>query len=97
IEFEDLQDIPETQVDANMANEIFKVAEEAKREAANARNGTSKVAETGVSAPTAQELAQINQAPVNVDSLMQHIQSDQQITVEANSSGRSLNDIAEVH
>ena len=96
IEFEDLQDLPDTQVDASMANEIFKVAEEAKREAANTRSGAATSVESSVSTPTQQELTQINQAPVNIDNLMQQIQSDKQIAVQVNTTGRTLDDVAEV-
>ncbi|WP_151980709.1 autotransporter assembly complex protein TamA [Acinetobacter guerrae] len=94
IEFEDLNDLPDTQIDASMANEIFKVAEEAKQEAAAARNGSSKGVESGVSNPTEQQLAQINQAPVNIDNLMQQIESDKQIVVDANTSGKTLDEVS---
>ena len=68
IEFEDLEELPITPVSADMANEIFRVAEEAKQEAQQYRAGHGT--EAVVSDATQQELVEINQAPVNIDQLM---------------------------
>ncbi|MBJ9720435.1 outer membrane protein assembly factor [Acinetobacter calcoaceticus] len=90
ISLDNLEDLPELPVDQNMANEIYKVAEQAKSEAQNFQNGTQKLPEVTVSDATQSELNQINQAPVNIDQLMQEIKSDSQIVVEANETGKTL-------
>lgn len=89
IEFEDLENLPSTAVDSAMANEIYRVAEQAKAEA---QATASRAPTTATSATTnpSQDLAQINQAPVNVDNLMQQIRSDSQISVQANTTGQTL-------
>ena len=96
IEFDDLGNLPETTVDASMANEIFKVAEEAKAEAQAFRSKTSPLPESQVTIPPAQDIAQINQAPINIDNLMQQIQSESQINVQANTAGQTL-DLQQQH
>jgi translocation and assembly module TamA len=88
IEFEDLQDLPVEPVDQNMANEILQVAEDAKREAQNYR--TTQNTENTVADMTQQELEQINQAPVNVDQLMNSIRADSEIVAETNDAGQTL-------
>lgn len=90
IEFDDLGSLPDTTVDASMANEIFKVAEEAKAEAQASRSKSSSLPENQATIPPAQDIAQINQAPVNIDNLMQQIRSESQINVQANTSGQTL-------
>ncbi|MFC1397532.1 autotransporter assembly complex protein TamA [Acinetobacter lactucae] len=90
IALDNLEDLPEMPVDQNMANEIYRVAEEAKSEAQNFQNGTQKQSEVTVSDATQSELNQINQAPVNIDQLMQEIKSDSKIVVEANETGKTL-------
>lgn len=90
ITLDNLEDLPEMPVDQNMANEIYRVAEEAKSEAQNFQNGTQKQSEVTVSDATQSELNQINQAPVNIDQLMQEIKSDSKIVVEANETGKTL-------
>lgn len=90
IEFDDLDDLPVATIDPNLAEEIFRVAEQAKTEAQNYRAGLTTLPEVVVAEATQQELAEINQAPINIDQLMQSIQADSQIIVEANDGGRSL-------
>lgn len=90
IALDNLEDLPEMPVDQSMANEIYRVAEEAKSEAQNFQNGTQKQTEVTVSDATQSELNQINQAPVNIDQLMQEIKSDSKIVVEANETGKTL-------
>ncbi|EOQ73255.1 autotransporter assembly complex protein TamA [Acinetobacter lactucae] len=90
IALDNLEDLPEMPVDQNMANEIYRVAEEAKSEAQNFQNGTQKQSDVTVSDATQSELNQINQAPVNIDQLMQEIKSDSKIVVEANETGKTL-------
>ena len=92
IEFEDLEELPITPVSADMENEIFRVAEEAKKEAQQYRAGQRT--EAVVSDATQQELVEINQAPVNIDQLMSTIQADSQIIVEANEAGKTLPELA---
>ena len=94
IQFEDMEELPANSVDPNMANEILKVAEEAKIEAQNFRNGVTNTAEVVVADATQQELTEITQAPVDVDRLMRSIQADSKIVVEANQSGNTLSDAA---
>lgn len=88
ITFDDLEELPEIPVDQGMANEIYNVAKEAKTEAERYRAGQTQ--EVVIRNPTPQELTEINQAPVNVDQLMNRIQADSQIVVEANESGKTL-------
>ncbi|TCB34912.1 outer membrane protein assembly factor [Acinetobacter sp. ANC 4910] len=88
ITFDDLEELPETPIDQNMANEIYNVAKEAKTEAERYRAGQTQ--EIVIRNPTSQELTEINQAPVNVDQLMNRIQADSKIVVEANESGKTL-------
>ncbi|CAB1221320.1 autotransporter assembly complex protein TamA [Acinetobacter bouvetii] len=92
IEFEDLEELPVAPVSPDLANEIFRVAEEAKHEAQQYRAG--QVNEPVVTDATQQELVEINHAPVNVDQLMSSIQADSQIVVEANESGKTLTEVA---
>ena len=88
IEFEALEELPIEPVNQTMADEIFRVAEDAKNAAQQYRAG--QVSEVVVSDATQQELVEINQAPVNVDQLITSIQADSQIVVEANESGTTL-------
>lgn len=90
IEFEDLENLPMQSIDQSMANEIYRVAEEAKREAQDYRN--TQQTETVVDI-SQQELLEINQAPVNVDQLMQSIRADSNISVQSNEAARTLRDI----
>jgi len=85
--------LPATPVDQSLANEIYQTAEEAKTEAQNFRNGVGKTSEVFVSDATQQELSEITQAPVNVDQLMQTIQSDNQINVQENDHAFSVNNL----
>ena len=91
IEFDDLEDLPVQTIDQNMANEIYQVAEQAKQEAQNYRN--TQTSETVVADISQQELLEINQAPVNVDQLMQSIQADSQIIVQNNEAGLTLPEV----
>ena len=91
IEFDDLESLPVQTIDQSMANEIYQVAEEAKREA-QAYRQTAQT-ETVVNDMSQQELVEINQAPVNVDQLMQSIQADSQIIVQRNESGATLSEL----
>ena len=91
INLDDLEPLPSFEIDQSMVNEIYSVADEAKKEAlayrANQKN------EVMVSDATKQELAEINVAPINVDHLMSSIQSESKIIVEANESGATLRDL----
>jgi translocation and assembly module TamA len=91
IEFDDLEELPVQTIDQNMADEIYRVAEQAKQEAQNYRN--SQTSETVVADISQQELLEINQAPVNVDQLMQSIQADSQIIVQRNEAGLTLPEV----
>lgn len=90
ITLDNLEDLPVMPVDQNMANEIYRVAEEAKNELQNFQNGTQKQPEMVVNDASQAELHEINQAPVNIDQLMHEIQSDSKIVVEANETGKTL-------
>ncbi|WP_347454908.1 autotransporter assembly complex family protein [Acinetobacter thermotolerans] len=92
IEFEDLEELPIQAVDQAMADEIYRVAEEAKREAQAYRQ--TQNTEIVVNDVSQQELLEINQAPVNVDQLMQNIESDSQILVQANETGATLPELS---
>ncbi|MCY3229988.1 outer membrane protein assembly factor, partial [Acinetobacter pittii] len=63
ITLDNLEDLPVMPVDQNMANEIYRVAEEAKNEAQNFQNGTQKQPEMVVNDASQAELHEINQAP----------------------------------
>lgn len=86
---ENLEDLPVVSVDQNMANEIYRVAEEAKNEAKNYR---ANATQTTVNDVSQAELTEITKAPVNINQLMQEIQADSKIVVEANETGRTLAD-----
>ena len=92
ITFDDLEELPASQIDPAFAAEINQVAEEAKTEALNFRHGMSKQPEMIIADPTQQELIDIGQAPINVDSLIQDIRADSQIQVSENESGRTFID-----
>lgn len=68
-------------MDQSLANEIYKVAEDAKTDAQNFRNGVTKAPQVEVTNATQQELNEITQAPVNVDQLIQTIRADNKISV----------------
>lgn len=87
---DNLEDLPVIPVDQGMANEIFRVAEDAKNEAKNYRENTAKTPEVSVSDVSQTELTEIKSAPVNIDKLMHDIQTDSKIVVEANETGRTL-------
>lgn len=91
IEFEDLENLPVTPVDQNMANEIFQVAEEAKRQAQEYRS--TQQTEMIVADITQKELLEINQAPVNIDQLMGEIRSDKEIVATRNEEANTLNEL----
>ncbi|QHI13627.1 autotransporter assembly complex protein TamA [Acinetobacter haemolyticus] len=90
---ENLEHLPVIAVDQNMANEIFQIAEEAKNDALAYRENVAKNPELVVNEATQSELTEISNPPVNIDRLMQEIQADSQIIVEANESGRTLADL----
>ena len=90
IEFEDLDDLPSSTVDAALANEILQVAEQAKVDAQHFQAGSSQNTEMPLADIQQSELTQISQAPIDVNQLMHSIESDSQIVVAANASGQSL-------
>ncbi len=92
IEFEDLENLPITPIDQNMANEIFKVAEDAKHQAQEYR--ATQQNEVVISDITQQELVEINQAPVNVEQLMSEIRSDREIIAARNEDANTLNELS---
>lgn len=81
---DNLEDLPTVTVDQNMADEIFRVAEEAKNDAKNYRDNPTKTSDVLVNDASQAELTEITKAPVNIDQLMQEIQTDSKIVVEAN-------------
>lgn len=87
---DNLEDLPTVTVDQNMADEIFRVAEEAKNDAKNYRDNPTKTSDVLVNDASQVELTEITKAPVNIDQLMQEIQTDSKIVVEANETGRTL-------
>ena len=91
IDLNDLEKMPSFNLNQDMVNEIYAVADEAKKEAlayrANQKN------EVVVNEATKQELAEINFAPINVDKLMTTIQSESKIVVEANETGATLGEL----
>ncbi|RLZ09354.1 outer membrane protein assembly factor [Acinetobacter sp. 2JN-4] len=89
---ENLDNLPVITVDQNMANEIFQVAEDAKNQAQAHQADTAKNTDILVNEVTQTELTEISQAPINIDQLMTEIQTDSQIIVEANESGKTLSE-----
>lgn len=87
---DNLEDLPTVTVDQNMADEIFRVAEEAKNDAKKYRDNPTKTSDVLVNDASQAELTEITKAPVNIDQLMQEIQTDSKIVVEANETGRTL-------
>ena len=88
IEIDELENLPEIAADDQMVQDILKVAEQAKQDAEKNRAEQSK--DILVGDASKQDLAIINQAPINVDALMSSIQADSKVVVEANESGRTL-------
>ncbi len=95
IEFEDLEDLAISPVDQSMANEIYAAADEAKKEAELARKESTRIPEQVVKDSTVQEITEMTRAPVDIDQLMNSIQADSKIVVEANSAGRTLNNLVQ--
>ncbi|MCH7388374.1 BamA/TamA family outer membrane protein [Acinetobacter modestus] len=87
---DNLENLPVIPVDQTMANEIFREAESAKNEAQAYRESTSKNPPTVVNDISQPELIEITKAPVDINRLMQDIQTDSKIVVEANETGRTL-------
>ena len=94
IQFDDLDDLPVAPVDPSLVNAIYQEAETAKSEALKFRNNVNVIPEIKIPDATHQELTEISQAPVNVDQLMNSIQADSRIVVEANENGQTLADSA---
>jgi translocation and assembly module TamA len=88
LDFDDLEALPIEPMDNQLVNEIYRVAEQAKQEAQAYR--AAQMQDVVVSDATQQEVAVINQAPVDVDTLMQNIQADREIVVQANATGEYL-------
>lgn len=87
---DNLENLPVIPVDQAMTNEIFRVAEDAKNEAQIYRDSLSKSPELIVNDISQPELLEITKAPVDINQLIQEIQTDSKIVVEANAAGRTL-------
>ena len=87
---DNLENLPVIPVDQAMTNEIFRVAEDAKNEAQTYRDSLSKSPELIVNDISQPELLEITKAPVDINQLIQEIQTDSKIVVEANAAGRTL-------
>lgn len=81
INLQELDDLPALSLSESMTNEIYAVADEAKKEALNYRAHQKNP--VVISRETQQELAEINLAPVNVDRLMSNIQAERNIVVHS--------------
>ena len=90
---DNLENLPVIPVDQGMANEIFRVAEDAKNEAQAYRENTARNPEPIIADASQTELTEIKQAPLNIDQLMGEIQADSKIVVEANETGKTLADL----
>lgn len=95
ITLEQLEQMPVMAVDQNLANEIYKTAEQAQQQAQQMLQQQNTVAQqdtsNGINNITTAQLQQIDQAPVNVGQLMQAIAQDQNIAVSENMQGQALN------
>lgn len=80
LKFEDLEHLAMPTINQEMADEIARLAEEAKLEAQAQANRTTDT--IVVNDATVLELAEINSAPVQVDELMQRIEQNAQIAVD---------------
>jgi translocation and assembly module TamA len=90
ISFDDLEKMPTSGIDASMANEIEREAEQAKKEAQASRSTSSTpVISSQPIAQTAQQVNELQQSPVNVDALMHQIQTDQNTTVAAETANKN--------
>ena len=92
LNFDDLEALPIESIDQQLVNAIYQEAEAAKQQALAYRAGQSQ--ELMVTDATQQEIAEINQAPVSVDALMQSIQADREIVVQANATGAHIGDVS---
>ncbi|QIO06217.1 autotransporter assembly complex protein TamA [Acinetobacter shaoyimingii] len=96
IQFDELENLPETAVDPNLAAQINQEAEQAKAEAEAFRAGISQAAEVAVSDANQTELTAISQAPVNIDQLIQEIQADNKVSATAQDANIDDSEIGEV-
>lgn len=92
LSFDDLEALPIEAIDPQLVNDIYQEAEAAKQQALAYRADQSQ--EFMLTDATQQEIAEINQAPVSVDALMQSIQADREIVVQANATGAHLGDVS---
>ncbi len=93
--FEELEKVPSPQVDQNLVNQIYQVAQQAQNEAQDSvaqLNGSTT--SSYVVPATAIEVQSINQAPVNVDNLMQSIQQDKNIRVGEDINAQALANVS---
>ena len=91
LSFDDLEALPIEPIDQSLVNQIYQVAERAKQEANDYRAGQHQ--DLTVRDATQQEISEINLPPVNVDSLIQSIQADREIVVQANATGAYIGDV----
>ena len=86
IDLNDLAPIEHDPVSSSLESEIMQVAEQAKQEAQQQRSQQDQG--FVVNDASVQELSEINQAPINVDTLMNKIQADSQIVVQSSDLGK---------
>ena len=91
IDLKDLQPIANDQISSSLEAEIMQVAEQAKQEAQRQRSQQDQG--FVVNDASVQELSEINQAPINVDTLMNNIQADSQIVVQSSDLGKMPGEI----
>lgn len=92
LDFDDLAVLPIEPIDQSLVNKIYQVAEAAQQEALAYR--TAQTQDVIVNDATQQEIIAINQAPVDVDTLIQSIQADRDIVVQANATGAHIGDVS---
>ncbi|WP_111892302.1 autotransporter assembly complex protein TamA [Acinetobacter sp. MB5] len=96
ISFDDLEKMPTTSIDMSMVSEIEKEAEQAKQAAQASRSASNEPVKSSQQvAETAHQVNELQRSPVDVDQLMQKIQSDQNTTTTADNSNKTdVNDQA---
>ena len=86
--FDELEKQPVPTVDQNLVNQIYQAAEQAQNQAQISIAQSNLRPSNYVTSATVADTQSINQAPVNVDSLMQSIQQDRDIKVGENLQGQ---------
>lgn len=91
IEFDELENIEIAPVDPTLAAEIYKAADEAKLDADALERKPLEQLQVNIPDLSPQEMADLARAPVDVDQLMNRIQTDSSVVVESTDQSQAAN------